>query len=311
MLDILVLGSAAGGGFPQWNCNDATTRQLRAGDPRLLPRSQSSIAVSADGRGWALLNASPDLRAQINARRELQPGSHDAKRASPIAAVLLTNADVDHVAGLLNLRENHAFALYAHRRVLDVLAQNSIFNVLDADLVARRTLPLDQRIAIDDAAGKPLGLNVQAFAVPGKAPLWREDASKPSFGTTEGDTIGLDIRAGACMESVFYIPGCAAMTKALGTRLNGAALVFFDATLWRDDEMIVQGVGNKTGARMGHMSCSGEDGSMAAFASLNVERKVFIHINNTNPLLIADSPERAEAEARGWEIAYDGMELVL
>lgn len=311
-MHVLVLGSAAGGGFPQWNCNDETTRRLRAGDPRLLPRMQSSLALSADGRRWVLLNASPDLRQQINERRQLQPEPDAPKRSSPVAAVVLTNADVDHVAGLLVLRENHAFVIYAHRRMLDVLAENSIFNVLNRDRVARRDLPLDSASVLLDAAGESLGLQVTAFAVPGKAALWREDDTQPSFGTHEGDTIGLAIRsAGDARDALFYIPGCAAMTNELKARLQGAPLVLFDGTLWRDDEMIVQGVGVKTGLRMGHMSCSGATGSMAAFEQIDVRRKVFIHINNTNPVLIADSPERVEAESRGWEIARDGMEIAL
>jgi pyrroloquinoline quinone biosynthesis protein B len=307
----LVLGSAAGGGFPQWNCNDQASRRARAGDPQLSPRTQSSLAVSADGRRWVLLNASPDLRQQINERRQLQPGPDDPKRSSPIAAAVLTNADVDHVAGLLTLRENQAFALYAHPRVLDVLAENSIFNVLNRDVVSRRPLPLDQTFALRDAAEQPMSLEVTAFPVPGKAALWREDNSQPAFGTREGDTVGLAIRAGDEADTLFYIPGCAAMSDELARRLHRAALVFFDGTLWRDDEMIIQGVGQKTGLRMGHMSCAGAEGSMAAFEKLDVARKVFIHINNTNPLLDAGSAERAEAERRGWEVAYDGMEIVL
>jgi len=264
-LRILVLGSAAGGGFPQWNGNDETSRRARAGDPKLPLRTQSSLALSADGRRWVLLNASPDLREQINARRQLHPLAEAAKRSSPIAAVVLTNADVDHVAGLLSLRENQPFALYAHRRVLDVLAENSIFKVINPACVTRRSLPLDDSQELCDASGAPLDLRVVAFTVPGKAPLWREDEAQPSFGTRAGDTIGLEIGSGDSTDALFYIPGCAAMTDELATRLDGAALVFFDGTLWRDDEMIVQGVGAKTGLRMGHMSCSGPEGSMAAF----------------------------------------------
>jgi pyrroloquinoline quinone biosynthesis protein B len=310
-LHVLVLGSAAGGGFPQWNGNDETSRRARVGDPKLPLRTQSSLALSADGRRWVLLNASPDLREQINARCQLHPLAEDAKRSSPIAAVVLTNADVDHVAGLLSLRENQPFALYAHRRVLDVLAENSIFNVLNPACVTRRGLPLDDPQGLCDASGAPLDLRVVAFTVPGKAPLWREDEAAPSWGTRIGDTIGLEIRSGDSADTLFYIPGCAAMTNELARRLDSTALVFFDGTLWRDDEMIALGVGAKTGLRMGHMSCSGPEGSMAAFETLEVRRKLFIHINNTNPLLIADSSERGEAEARGWEIAYDGMEIVL
>jgi pyrroloquinoline quinone biosynthesis protein B len=154
-------------------------------------------------------------------------------------------------------------------------------------------------------------LSVTAFAVPGKIALWREDRNDTSLGTREGDSIGLEIREGESSDSAFYIPACAAMTDELAARLRGAVLVVFDGTLWHDDEMIVQGVGKKTGSRMGHISCSGEDGSMAVFEKLNVKRKIYIHINNTNPLLLPNSWERAEAEACGWEIAYDGMEIVL
>jgi len=308
MLHITVLGSAAGGGFPQWNSNDAAARRARSGE--IPSRTQSALAISADERQWILLNASPDIRQQVNAHRRLQPRNGDPKRSSPIAAVVLTNADVDHVAGLLSLRESQRFVLYGHERVLDVLAGNSIFNVLNRDHVARRALPVDVPFELRDAADAPLGLTVRAFAVPGKVALWREDETDASLGTRNGDTVGLEFRASET-KSMFYIPGCAAMTEALAARLQGAALVFFDGTLWRDDEMIAQGVGRKTGSRMGHMSCSGPAGSIAAFAALAVKRKIFIHINNTNPLLLPDSAERAEAEAHGWEVSYDGMEISL
>jgi pyrroloquinoline quinone biosynthesis protein B len=225
--------------------------------------------------------------------------------------VILTNADVDHVAGLLTLRESQAFVLYAHPRVLDVLAENSIFNVLNRDLVQRRALALDEPMALHEANRESLDIEATAFTVSGKTALWREDSTQLALGTRDGDTIGLAIRAGDSADTLFYIPGCAAMSDDLSQRLRGTALVIFDGTLWRDDEMIVQGVGQKTGLRMGHMSCSGPDGSMAAFEKLDVPRKVFIHINNTNPLLDAGSAERAEAELHGWEVAHDGMEILL
>jgi pyrroloquinoline quinone biosynthesis protein B len=304
-MKILVLGAAAGGGFPQWNSNDTTARRGR--NSELRPRSQSSIAVSARDSRWVLFNASPDLRQQIHDNPQLHPAADAPLRASPIAAVVLTNADVDHVAGLLNLRERQPLALYGHARVLDVLAHNSIFNVLDPAFVARRAIPTDHDVPLHDQSGVPLGLNVHAFAVPGKIALWLEDMTQPGFGTTEGDTLGLRISDDAG-NSFFYIPACAAMTPELAQRLAGAALVFFDGTLWRDDEMIVAGVGTKTGARMGHMSC---DATMAAFAPLNVQRKVFIHINNTNPLFVTGSGARAEAAAAGWDIADDGQEITL
>ncbi len=310
MLHVVVLGAAAGGGFPQWNSNDATARRARAGDPNVRPQTQSSIAVSADGKRWAILNASPDLRQQIFDRRQLHPGDDAPLRASPIAAVVVTNADVDHVTGLLNLRESQPFALYGHPRVLDVLAKNTVFNVLNPDFVARRPLQIAEDTALADGTGTNLGVTVKAFTVPGKIALWLEDPTAPGFGTVAGDTIGLEISA-AGSPSVFYIPACAEMTDALATRLRGAEVVFFDGTLWRDDEMVAAKVGVKTGKRMGHMSCAGADGTIAAFAGLDVKRKIFIHINNTNPLLIADSAERREAARAGWDVAYDGMEISL
>ena len=308
---MLVLGSAAGGGLPQWNCNDEANRRARANDPLVLPRTQSSIAVSADGRRWAVLNASPDLRQQISERPQLHPVADGPKRASPISAVVVTNADVDHVTGLLSLREGQPFALYGHERVLDILGRNSIFNVLNPTAVDRRPLPLDIPLALEDRDGVPLGIEVTAFIVPGKIALWLEDPSLPGFGSRAGDTIGLRLVSAAGSGPVFYIPGCAGMPPDLADRLRGAALVFFDGTLWRDDEMILAGVGAKTGLRMGHLSCSGPQGAIAAFADLDVARKVFIHINNTNPLLIDDSPERAAAREAGWEIAFDGMEMTV
>lgn len=309
MLRLLVIGSAAGGGFPQWNSNDEGSRRARAGDPKALPRSQSSIAVSADDRRWVLVNASPDLRQQINANPQLHP--KEGKRHSPLVGVVLTNGDVDHVAGLLTLRESYPLSLYATGRVLSILEENSIFNVLNPEFVERRRLPLDTEFEVSTRDGDGTGVFVEAFAVPGKVALYREDAAAgPNFGTLPEDTIGLKIRS-ADGPALFYIPGCARMSDDLRHRLRGAPLVLFDGTLWRDDEMIVAGVGTKTGRRMGHISVSGPDGSIAAFETLDVARKIFVHINNTNPILLADSAERAETEAAGWEVAYDGMEVTL
>lgn len=310
-MKILVLGSAAGGGFPQWNCACEGCRRARTGDPAAKPRTQSSLAVTADGERWLLLNASPDLGAQLLANPQLHPKG--ALRGNPIAAALLTNADIDHVAGLLTLRESHPFAVYATPRVHGVLAANSVFNVLNPELVARRPMALGEPFQPAGADGRPLGLEVEVFAVPGKVALYLEDASAgPGFGSVAEDTVALRIRpTDGSNEGFFYIPGCAGMPGWLADRLHGAPLVLFDGTTWTDDEMIRSGTGVKTAARMGHMPMSGPEGSMAAFAPLNVGRKIYIHINNTNPALLEDSPERAEAEAAGWRIAHDGLELTL
>jgi len=257
-----------------------------------------------------VFNASPDLRQQINENPPLHP--KNGLRHSPIAAVVLTNGDVDHVAGLLTMRESHPFALYATERVLSVLRANSIFNVLNPDFVERRRIRLNEPFEVCDRKGDGIGIVVEAFAVPGKVALYLEDATAGSnFGTQSEDTVGLRIAARDNGSQCFYVPGCAALTDDLAGRLSGAPLVLFDGTLWRDDEMIAAGVGSKTGRRMGHMSVSGADGTMAAFAKLGVKRKVFVHMNNSNPILLADSPERAAIAQAGWEAAHDGMEISL
>jgi pyrroloquinoline quinone biosynthesis protein B len=299
-LRILVLGSAAGGGYPQWNCRCPICELAWAGDERVRPRTQSSLAVSADGARWLLLNASPDLRAQILASAQLRPRAPG--RHSPIAAVALTNADVDHVAGLLSLRERQKFAIYASESVLRVLRDNSIFRVLDPTLVER--IP----VALERPVDTGLGLELAAFAVPGKVALHQETVDV-QIGRETDETIGLRISgAGA---SFFYVPGCAATTPALLERLRGARLVFFDGTTYDDDEMVGLGLAEKTARRMGHVSMKGPDGSLARFAGLPVGRKMYIHINNTNPVLVEGSAERRAIEAAGWELAHDGMEVVL
>lgn len=310
MLRVLVLGSAAGGGFPQWNCNCEACARARAGDKGAIARTQSSLAVSADGSRWFLLNASPDLRQQINANPPLHP--RDGLRHSPIAGVVLTNGDIDHVAGLLCVRESSPLAIYATARVHRVLGSNSVFGVLNPEFVKRRELELDSPFDLSTANGEEAGLRIEAFAVPGKVALYMEDPDAgPGFGSKPEDTVGLrveDTRTGA---HFFYVPGCSRLTRDLAARLRGAPLVLFDGTLWHDAEMVEAGMGVKTGQRMGHISMSGPDGAMAAFQDLGVARKVFIHINNSNPVLLEDSPERAAVKAAGWDVAFDGMEISL
>jgi pyrroloquinoline quinone biosynthesis protein B len=223
----------------------------------------------------------------------------------------VTNGDVDHVAGLLTLREGQPFAIYGSKRVLDVLAANSLFKVLAPNLVPRVPLAIGAPTHIA-GAGVELGLVVEVFVVQGKIALYLEDAGAgPNFGTQDGDTLGLRVSEAGSGRAFFYIPGCSKIDEELAARLRGAALVFFDGTLWSDDEMIRQGLLGKTGGRMGHVNLSGPGGSIARFASLGVERKVYVHINNSNPVLDEASEERKVAEAAGWEIGYDGMEVTL
>ena len=290
----IVLGAAAGGGLPQWNCGCGNCALARSGE--IPAASQSSLAASGDGAAWAILNASPDIRSQLAAAPALWPRG---PRDTPVRSVLLTNGDIDHVAGLLGLREKQPFTLFATAEILGVLAANPIFQALDGALVERRAVALG---APFDLAP---GLSAELFPVPGKVPLYLEGETVVT--DLEGEqTVGVRLESGRGV--VHYVPGCAAVTPALAARLRGAAAVFFDGTLWEDDEMIRAGLGAKTGRRMGHVSMSGPEGSIAAFASLGVRRKIFVHMNNSNPVW-RPGPERAAAEAAGWEIAFDGMEV--
>jgi pyrroloquinoline quinone biosynthesis protein B len=304
------LGGSAGGGFPQWNSNSEACRRARAGDPAARPLTQASIAVSSDGERWFLINASPDLREQIHACRHLHP--RDGLRSSPIAGVILTNGDVDAVAGLLHLRERTAFRIFAHPRILAVLDGNPIFRVLAAEAVSRQALGNGETMALTGPEGYDSGLRVTTFPVQGKVALYMEDRSKgANFGTQEGDTVGLEIVHEGHQGRLVFIANCVAVDPALRARCAGADLLFFDGTLWRDGEMVARGEGTKTGGRMGHISMSGPEGSIAALADLEIGKRLFIHINNINPALLADSPERRELEVAGWRVAEDGLELRL
>ncbi len=318
MLQVRVLGAAAGGGLPQWNCACECCRCARAGARGVIPQTQSSVAVSSDGDHWVLLNASPDLRQQITANPVLHP--REGKRHTPIAAVVVTNPDVDHVAGLLTLREGERFALLATPRVHAILRQNAIFEVLRADRVIRREIKLDEPVRVDPQGRRGFEnrepgageLEIRLFAVPGKVALYLECPDVEHLPETlSEDTVGVEVRDPASGTRLLYVPGCSRLTPELRERLRGAPLVLFDGTVFRDDELIAQGLGQKTGARMGHLAMSGPLGSLAQFAGLGVRRRVFVHINNSNPVWLADSPERAEVERAGWEIARDGMELRL
>ena len=307
---IKVLGAAAGGGYPQWNCNHPNSRLARLKNNNAIPRTQSSIAISSDRKKWHIFNASPDLRQQLWENPELMPSPDDPLRYSPIMGVILTNADVDHTAGLINLRESQKFNLYATKRVLDVLGKNSIFNVLNPKFVNRIPVELNNPFKLYDTENNFTGITVKPFAVPGKVALWMEDESKgKNFGSVEEDTIALEVSD--ANKKFYYIPACASIPDWLLKKLDNSELIFFDGTLWQDDEMIIQNVGIKTGKRMGHISMSGTDGSIEILNKINLNRKVFIHINTTNPSLLENSKERKIANDNGWEIAYDTMEIEL
>jgi len=305
-LIVKVLGSGAGGGVPQWNCNARLSRMAWDGAGNVRPRTQSSIAVSAAPGRWVIVNASPDIRQQIWATPELQPRRDGAKRNSPIKAVVLTNGDIDHIAGLLSLRERQPFSVYATERVLSILRANSVFDVLAFDVVERVTLPLGQPIEIADTAG----VTVEAFAVPGKIALYLEDASKRGFGTEPGDTIGLRIST-PCTGAVAYIPGCAEVSEDVLHRVHGGDCLLFDGTVFTDTELVDLGIVAKTGERMGHVAITGDGGSLHAFDGCLVRRKIYIHINTTNPILEPGSAAEATVKEAGWEVACDGIQITV
>jgi len=298
-LTAIVLGSAAGGGFPQWNCRCPVCRLAWAGDPRVRPRTQASLAVSANGEDWILVNASPDLPEQVRRASALHP--RGKTRGSPIRAILLTGAEIDQVAGLLSLREREPFILYASASALSLIEGNSVFGVLPPAMVARRTIRSGESYAL------PGNLQAEFFAVPGKAPLYVEGEDPETTSETAG-TMGVEIRAGGAR--LAYIPGAAAVTAEMQRRLGRADVVFFDGTLFKDDEMIATETGRKTGRRMGHMPIDGIGGSLHALEGLRA-RRIYVHINNTNPILVEGSPERAHVTAHGWEVAEDGLEVAL
>jgi pyrroloquinoline quinone biosynthesis protein B len=270
-----------------------------AGDPRVRPRTQSSLAVTADGENWLLINASPDLPQQLRQTKPLHP--RGGTRGSPIKAVLLTGAEIDQVAGLLTLREREPFLLCATAVTLATLGENVMFGALAPDVVTRKAI----------VPGAPFvfagGLKAQLFTVPGKPPLYLE-GENPDLASESAANVGVEMYAGDAR--MIYIPGAAALTAAIMDRIKAVDVIFFDGTLFRDDEMITTGTGAKTGRRMGHMPIDGEDGSLAALDGIS-GRRIYVHINNTNPVLVAGSPERVHVERKGWEVAEDGMEIAL
>jgi pyrroloquinoline quinone biosynthesis protein B len=307
MLRIVVLGAAAGGGVPQWNCGCAVCLAARTGG---VQSTQASIAISADGEHWFLINASPDLRQQLIATPQLHPKS-GRLRHSPIAGVVLTNSEVDAVAGLLSMREGSPFSIYAHPRVLAILKANSIFNVLSETNVRRNPIAIDRAFEPTLPDGAPSGIEILPFAVPGKGAWYLEGKTHPAGDDGAGDTLGLRIADKASGKHLYFLAACARVTPELKARLAGASLIFFDGTVWRDDELIAAGLATKTGQAMGHISMSGENGAIAALADLGIDRKVFLHINNSNPALLRDSAERVAAERAGWQIPADGTEITL
>ena len=308
---IRVLGSAAGGGFPQWNCGCPNCRGLREGTLNATARTQESVAVSADGVGWFLLNCSPEVRQQIEDFDGLHPR---AARHSPISAIVLTNGDLDHVLGLLSLRESHPLVVYATEAVREGFTEgNGLYRTLERfpEQVTWRALKVGREDALAGVDGKPSGLAIEPVAVPGKAPIHLENRPGGRTATEAEDNIGLRIRETATGRRLAYFPAAGGVTPAVRSALADAECVFFDGTFWSSDELPALRLGTKRAADMAHLPIGGRDGSLAALGGLGAAHRILIHLNNTNPVLPEDAPERKTAEAAGWTIAWDGMEVTL
>jgi pyrroloquinoline quinone biosynthesis protein B len=295
-----VLGSAAGGGFPQWNCACPPCRAVRDGSRPARPRTQSSVAVSPDYRRWFLLNASPDIHAQIESFPALHPARGPAgNRLVPLQAVLVTDAELDHTLGLLLLREAGGVVLHATEMTRDTLYDGtSVLRTLEA------YAPVQWQPVVPDA-DVPLadGLSYRAFDVPTR--------KRARFGPAEGKgrVVGYRLTDERSGRSLVYLPGVQELTAEVRAQLDGCACLLVDGTCWHDDELIRLGLAGKTAREMGHLPIGGPGGSLEQLSPLPIERKIYLHINNTNPILLEDSPERRIAGQHGMEVAEDGLEL--
>ncbi|HEX5544063.1 MAG TPA: pyrroloquinoline quinone biosynthesis protein PqqB [Nitrospira sp.] len=303
-----VLGSAAGGGFPQWNCACVNCRGLRKGLIAASPRTEESIALSMDDEDWFLINASPEILAQIESFSPLHPRR---SRSTPIQAIFLTNGDLDHCLGLLSLRENHRLVLYATDSVRRGFTEgNVLYRTLQrfAEQVTWRTLKLDVEEPVLLADGRPSGLTVTAVAVPGKLPIHLEGV----VSSGEADVnVGLRFRHSANGDVLAYFPAVGRITSSVLNALEGAGCVMFDGTFWSSDELSAPGFLEKSAEDLAHCPVGGPEGSLSMLSKIAASRRVFIHINNTNPILREDSHERKLVESAGWEVAWDGMEIRL
>lgn len=304
---VRLLGTAAGGGFPQWNCNCANCRAVRQGETGLTPRTQSCAAISADGKGWFLLNASPDVRAQIEAFPPLQP-SGAASRGTGIESVLITNADLDHTLGLFILREGDRLIIQATGSVRAALSEGlNLDAVLSSYCRLEWHEPPEELTPLCSANGEPGGLLYQAFSLPGKPPRYRERHAVPDAGDCVGYRF-VDERTGG---KLLFMPDVAALNDQAHAFLQDCSALLMDGTFWSEDEMATTGVGMASASRMGHWPVGGDEGSLALLTTLPIEHKIYTHINNTNPLLHPSSVEHAAVKAAECKVGYDGLEFEL
>ncbi len=302
---IRVLGAAAGGGFPQWNCNCRLCDGVRKGSVRARARTQSSIAVSADNINWVLFNASPDLLTQLKAFPELQPGG--AIRDTAIRSIVLMDAQIDHTTGLLMLREGKALEIYCTDMAReDLTSGNPLFNILEHYCgVHWHQVPTRAGNEFPVIGAEELAFT--AVPLSSKAPPYSPHRDNPH----EGDNIGMRIRDKRSGKTLFYAPGLGANEPHLRPFLEEADCLMVDGTFWTDDEMIRLGISKKHARDIGHLPQSGPGGMIEVLRPLRASRKILIHINNTNPILDEDSNERRQLDAAGIEVSYDGLDLTL
>jgi pyrroloquinoline quinone biosynthesis protein B len=298
---VLLLGSAAGGGFPQWNCWCPCCRVARSDPSAAHPRTQSSVAVSADGYRWFVVNASPDIRDQL---RWLNAEPADVVRHVPIEGVVLTDAEVDHTLGVVLLREAQHLPIYATATVESVLNHDSRFLTVARAFsdVPLTELPIDVPVPLRYRDGSSSGIDVAAFPVA---------AGPPRFATTDADghTVGLMLRETARGRTCAFVPGCGDLDDSTLARFQGVDALLFDGTFWSDDELISIGVGHRTARELDHVPITGPGGSLERLAALACEHRIYTHVNNTNPILLESSPERAAVNLAGITVGFDGLRL--
>jgi len=304
-MKIRLLGTAAGGGFPQWNCQCLNCREARLPAGRAQPRTQSSVAVNANGHDWFLLNASPDIRWQIESFAPLHPPA-SAARGTPIRAVLLTNADLDHTLGLIALREGARRQVYASETTQRWLRDGfNLATLLDSFAGVDWIVPPRMATPLLTCNGAESGLEYRALTLPGKPPRWAKQISSAAVGDSLGYYI-IDQKTGG---RLLFMPDVEELTSEVIALMDAADVLLFDGTFWSEREMIDAGLSDVSSRQMGHIPISGEHGSLNLLVRTKARRTIYLHINNTNPILLEDSPERRAVEAAGIVVGRDGMEF--
>jgi pyrroloquinoline quinone biosynthesis protein B len=301
---IVLLGTAAGGGFPQWNCSCALCAEVRTGSSRLRARTQSCVAISADDKRWFLLNASPDARFQLESFRPLQPPKNET-RGTPIEAVLLTNADLDHTLGLLLMREGERLVIHSSSPVQDAV-RVCFGTALESFCGTTWILVPKKETALLCRDNSPSGLTYSAFSVSGKPPRYAENKT-----SSPDQCVGYRFTDEKTGGRLVFVPDIAQITLDLIPLLSNCDVLLFDGTFWSEHEMSDRGINNVSASQMGHVPISGDGGSLKTLAALPVKNRVYIHINNTNPILLEDSPECAAVGAAGLQVGCDGMEFLI